>query len=148
MLQYIVWAKDKRKSKGEFKYTPTTYNEQMEESKVMGMSFGDIFSKYKMDLVNNVDTFGYEVLNVKGRKTKAGKNMAFVKVRDNKSVHDLVIFNDRYKDIKAHNVYIMKYGTTESLISPKLNWHRNRARKGSYFISSNFSLVSRSLHCL
>lgn len=108
MLQYIVWAKDKRKSKGEFKYTPTTYNEQMEESKVMGMSFGDIFSKYKMDLVNNVDIFGYEVLNVKGRKTKTGKNMAFVKVRDNKSVHDLVIFNDRYKDIKAHNVYIMK----------------------------------------
>lgn len=108
MLQYIVWAKDKRKSKGEFKYTPTTYNEQMEESKVMGMSFGDIFSKYKMDLVNNVDIFGYEVLNVKGRKTKTGKNMAFVKVRDNKAVHDLVIFNDRYKDIKAHNVYIMK----------------------------------------
>lgn len=108
MLQYIVWAKDKRKSKGEFKYTPTAYNEQMEESKVMGMSFGDIFSKYKMDLVNNVDIFGYEVLNVKGRKTKTGKNMAFVKVRDNKSVHDLVIFNDRYKDIKAHNVYIMK----------------------------------------
>lgn len=108
MLQYIVWAKDKRKSKGEFKYTPTTYNEQMEESKVLGMSFGDIFSKYKMDLVNNVDIFGYEVLNVKGRKTKTGKNMAFVKVRDNKSVHDLVIFNDRYKDIKAHNVYIMK----------------------------------------
>ena len=108
MLQYIVWAKDKRKSKGEFKYTPTAYNEQMEESKVLGMSFGDIFSKYKMDLVNNVDIFGYEVLNVKGRKTKTGKNMAFVKVRDNKSVHDLVIFNDRYKDIKAHNVYIMK----------------------------------------
>lgn len=80
----------------------------MEESKVLGMSFGDIFSKYKMDLVNNVDIFGYEVLNVKGRKTKTGKNMAFVKVRDNKSVHDLVIFNDRYKDIKAHNVYIMK----------------------------------------
>lgn len=108
MLQYIGWAKDKRKSKGEFKYTPTAYNEQMEESKVLGMSFGDIFSKYKMDLVNNVDIFGYEVLNVKGRKTKTGKNMAFVKVRDNKSVHDLVIFNDRYKDIKAHNVYIMK----------------------------------------
>ena len=108
MLQYIVWAKDKRKSNGEFKYTPTAYNEQMEESKVLGMSFGDIFSKYKMDLVNNVDIFGYEVLNVKGRKTKTGKNMAFVKVRDNKSVHDLVIFNDRYKDIKAHNVYIMK----------------------------------------
>lgn len=108
MLQYIVWAKDKRKSKGEFKYTPTAYNEQMEESKVLGMSFGDIFSKYKMDLVNNVDIFGYEVLNVRGRKTKTGKNMAFVKVRDNKSVHDLVIFNDRYKDIKAHNVYIMK----------------------------------------
>lgn len=108
MLQYIVWAKDKRKSKGEFKYTPTAYNEQMEESKVLGMSFGDIFSKYKMDLVNNVDIFGYEVLNVKGRKTKTGKNMAFVKVRDNNSVHDLVIFNDRYKDIKAHNVYIMK----------------------------------------
>lgn len=108
MLQYIVWAKDKRKSKGEFKYTPTAYNEQMEESKVLGMSFGDIFSKYKMDLVNNVDIFGYEVLNVKGRKTKTGKNMAFVKVRDNKAVHDLVIFNDRYKDIKAHNVYIMK----------------------------------------
>lgn len=108
MLQYIVWAKDKRKSKGEFKYTPTAYNEQIEESKVLGMSFGDIFSKYKMDLVNNVDIFGYEVLNVKGRKTKTGKNMAFVKVRDNKSVHDLVIFNDRYKDIKAHNVYIMK----------------------------------------
>ena len=108
MLQYIEWAKDKRKSKGEFKYTPTMYNEQMEESKVLGMSFGDIFSKYKMDLVNNADIFGYEVLNVKGRKTKGGKNMAFVKVRDNKSVHDLVIFNDRYKDIKAHNVYIMK----------------------------------------
>ncbi|MBM6701056.1 DNA polymerase III subunit alpha [Megasphaera elsdenii] len=108
MLQYIVWAKDKRKSKGEFKYTPTMYNEQMEESKVLGMSFGDIFSKYKMDLVNNVDIFGYEVLNVKGRKTKTGKNMAFVKVRDNNSVHDLVIFNDRYKDIKTHNVYIMK----------------------------------------
>lgn len=108
MLQYIVWAKDKRKSKGEFKYTPTEYNVQQEESKVIGMSFGNIFEKYKMDLVNNIDIFGYEVLNVKGRKTRTGKNMAFVKVRDNATVKDLVIFNDRYKDIKAHNVYLMK----------------------------------------
>lgn len=108
MLQYIVWAKDKRKSKGEFKYTPTEYNVQQEESKVIGMSFGNIFEKYKMDLVNNIDVFGYEVLSVKGRKTKTGKDMAFVKVRDNKVVKDLVIFNNRYKDIKAHNVYLMK----------------------------------------
>lgn len=108
MLQYIEWAKDKRKSKGVFKYTPTEYNEQLEESKVIGISFGDIFSKYKMDIVNNIDIFGYEVLNVKGRKTKTGKNMAFVKVRNNDTVKDLVIFNDRYKEIKAHGVYIMK----------------------------------------
>lgn len=108
MLQYIVWYKDKRKSKGEFKYTKTMYNEQEEESKVLGMSFGDIFEGYDMSLANNVTTFGYEVLNVKGRKTKTGKPMAFVKVRNNTSVKDLVIFNDKYKQIKAHKVYIMR----------------------------------------
>lgn len=108
MLQYIVWYKDKRKSKGEFKYTETMYNEQEEESKVLGMSFGDIFEGYDMSLANNVTTFGYEVLNVKGRKTKTGKPMAFVKVRNNTSVKDLVIFNDKYKQIKAHKVYIMR----------------------------------------
>lgn len=108
MLQYIIWAKDKRKSKGEFKYVPTNYNSQEEESKVLGMSFGDIFAEYDMSLVNNATIFGYEVLNVKGRKTKTGKAMAFVKARDNKTVHDLVIFNDRYKEIKPHKVYIMK----------------------------------------
>lgn len=108
MLQYIVWYKDKRKSKGGFKYTKTMYNEHEEESKVLGMSFGDIFEGYDMSLANNVTTFGYEVLNVKGRKTKTGKPMAFVKVRNNTSVKDLVIFNDKYKQIKAHKVYIMR----------------------------------------
>lgn len=108
MLQYIVWAKDKRKSKGEFKYVPGSYNEQEEESKVLGMSFGDIFEDYDMGMVDNATIFGFEVLNVKGRKTKTGKPMAFVKARDNNVVHDLVIFNERYREIKAHKVYIMK----------------------------------------
>lgn len=108
MLQYLVWAKDKRKSKGEFNYVPTEYNEQEEESKVLGISFGNIFQKYNMSIVNNVTVFGYEVLNIKARKTKTGKPMAFVKVRDNDYVKDLVIFNDKYKQLKAHKVYIMK----------------------------------------
>lgn len=108
MLQYIVWAKDKRKSKGVFKYTPTMYSEQEEESKVLGISFGNIFQNYNMSIVNHVTIFGYEVLNVKARKTKTGKPMAFVKVRDNDHVKDLVIFNDKYKNLKTHKVYIMK----------------------------------------
>lgn len=108
MLQYLVWAKDKRKSKGEFNYVPTEYNEQEEESKVLGISFGNIFQKYNMSIVNNVTVFGYEVLNIKARKTKTGNPMAFVKVRDNDYVKDLVIFNDKYKQLKAHKVYIMK----------------------------------------
>lgn len=108
MLQYLVWAKDKRKSKGDFNYVPTKYNEQEEESKVLGISFGNIFQKYNMSIVNNVTVFGYEVLNIKARKTKTGKPMAFVKVRDNDYVKDLVIFNDKYKQLKAHKVYIMK----------------------------------------
>lgn len=108
MLQYLLWAKDKRKSKGEFNYVPTEYNEQEEESKVLGISFGNIFQKYNMSIVNNVTVFGYEVLNIKARKTKTGKPMAFVKVRDNDYVKDLVIFNDKYKQLKAHKVYIMK----------------------------------------
>lgn len=108
MLQYLVWAKDKRKSKGDFNYVPTEYNEQEEESKVLGISFGNIFQKYNMSIVNNVTVFGYEVLNIKARKTKTGKPMAFVKVRDNDYVKDLVIFNDKYKQFKAHKVYIMK----------------------------------------
>lgn len=108
MLQYLVWTKDKRKSKGDFNYVPTEYNEQEEESKVLGISFGDIFQKYNMSIVNNATVFGYEVLNIKARKTKTGKPMAFVKVRDNDYVKDLVIFNDKYKQLKAHKVYIMK----------------------------------------
>lgn len=108
MLQYLLWVKDKRKSKGEFNYVPTEYNEQEEESKVLGISFGNIFQKYNMSIVNNVTVFGYEVLNIKARKTKTGKPMAFVKVRDNDYVKDLVIFNDKYKQLKAHKVYIMK----------------------------------------
>lgn len=108
MLQYLLWAKDKRKSKGDFNYVPTEYNEQEEESKVLGISFGNIFQKYNMSIVNNVTVFGYEVLNIKARKTKTGKPMAFVKVRDNDYVKDLVIFNDKYKQLKAHKVYIMK----------------------------------------
>ena len=108
MLQFIEWAKDKRKSKGLFKYTQGSYNEQEEESKVLGVSFGNIFQNYNMSLVNNVTIFGYEVLDVKARKTKTGKPMAFVKVRDNDYVKDLVIFNDKYKQFEKHKVYIMK----------------------------------------
>ena len=113
MIQYISWAKDKRKSKGEFKYIPTGYNNAEEESKVLGVSFEDIFEPYDTSLANNVTTFCYEVLDVKGRKTKTGKPMAFIKVRDNKQVRDLVIFSDKYKEIKKHEVYTMRVIQTQ-----------------------------------
>lgn len=115
MLQYITWAKDKRKSKGEFKYTEKPYNEQEEQSKVLGISFGNVFQYYNMDMVDNVSLFGFEILNVKGRKTKTGKPMAFVKARDNNSIHDLVVFNDSYKDLKTHKVYIIKLRKSQIL---------------------------------
>ena len=115
MLQYIIWAKDKRKSKGEFKYTEKPYNEQEEQSKVLGISFGNVFQDYNMDMVDNVSLFGFEILNVKGRKTKTGKPMAFVKARDNNSIHDLVVFNDSYKDLKTHKVYIIKLRKSQIL---------------------------------
>ena len=115
MLQYITWAKDKRKSKGEFKYTEKPYNEQEEQSKVLGISFGNVFQDYNMDMVDNVSLFGFEILNVKGRKTKTGKPMAFVKARDNNSIHDLVVFNDSYKDLKTHKVYIIKLRKSQIL---------------------------------
>lgn len=108
MIQYVTWFKDKRKSKPPFKYTETMYNKAEEEAKVIGMSFCDIFEDFEMKAVNNVTVFGYEVLEVKGRKTRNGKPMAFVKVRDNREVRDLVIFNQRYKELKAHKVYEMK----------------------------------------
>ena len=108
MIQYVSWFKDKRKSKPPFKYTETMYNKAEEEAKVIGMSFCDMFEDFEMNAVNNVTIFGYEVLEVKGRKTRNGKPMAFVKVRDNKEVRDLVIFNQRYKELKAHRVYEMK----------------------------------------
>ena len=113
MIQYISWAKDKRKSKGEFKYSPTGYNNAEEESKVLGVSFEDIFEPYDTSLANNVTTFCYEVLDIKGRKTRTGKPMAFIKVRDNKQVRDLVIFSDKYKEIKKHEVYTMRVIQTQ-----------------------------------
>jgi DNA polymerase-3 subunit alpha len=108
MLQYIDWMKDKRKSKGEFTYVPTRYDDDMEQSKVIGVSFGDVLSKYDLSIVDGISTFGVEVLEVKGRKTKTGKPMAFVKVKDSKFVKDFVIFSADYKYIKTHKVYIMR----------------------------------------
>lgn len=113
MIQYVAWAKDKRKSKPPFEYVPTDYNEQQEESKVLGVSFGDIFKHYDLSITNHQNIVGYEVVEVKARKTRAGKPMAFVKVRDNWSVTDLVIFNDEYKKIKKNKVYIFKLRKTQ-----------------------------------
>lgn len=108
MIQYVSWAKDKRKSKGEFQYIPTDYDDKTEESKVIGVSFGDLFEDYNTSLVDNVRIFAYEVLEVKGRKTKTGKPMAFVKVRNNTKVDNLVIFNGDYKKLSVHKVYIFR----------------------------------------
>lgn len=108
MIQYVSWAKDKRKSKGEFQYIPTDYDNKTEESKVIGVSFGDLFEDYNTSLVDNVRIFAYEVLEVKGRKTKTGKPMAFVKVRNNTKVDNLVIFNGDYKKLSVHKVYIFR----------------------------------------
>jgi DNA polymerase III alpha subunit len=115
MLQYIDWSKNPRKSKGEFKYNPTNYNNAENESSVIGVPFEDIFSEYDMSMVNNISLLGFEVLQVKGRKTKTGKQMAFVKVRDRYGVSDMVIFNKRYKELKSHKVYIMKIRGTQIL---------------------------------
>lgn len=79
------------------------------------MPFEDIFSEYDMSMVNNISLLGFEVLQVKGRKTKTGKQMAFVKVRDRYGVSDMVIFNKRYKELKSHKVYIMKIRGTQIL---------------------------------
>ena len=108
MIQYVSWAKDKRKSKGDFQYIPTDYDDKTEESKVIGVSFGDLFEDYNTSLVDNVRIFAYEVLEVKGRKTKIGKPMAFVKVRNNTKVDNLVIFNGDYKKLSVHKVYIFR----------------------------------------
>lgn len=108
MLQYIVWVKDKRKSRPPFSYSKLEYNDKEEQAGVLGISFGDIFSEYNTSIVDNVRVFIYEVIEVKARKTKTGKPMAFVKVRDNNKVESLVIFNSNFKELIPHKVYIMK----------------------------------------
>lgn len=108
MLQYIVWAKDKRKSRPPFSYSKLEYNDKEEQAGALGISFGDIFSEYNTSIVDNVRVFIYEVIEVRARKTKTGKPMAFVKVRDNNKVESLVIFNSNFKELIPHKVYIMK----------------------------------------
>ena len=116
MLQYIVWYKDKRKSKGEFKYTENPYNKASMEASVMGITVAnDIFDGYDTSMVNNFNTFILQIVSVKKTKTKKGKDMAFVKVRDNREIRDLVIFNDTFKNLQKDNVYIVKTRGTQIL---------------------------------
>lgn len=116
MLQYIVWYKDKRKSKGEFKYTEKPYNKASMEASVMGITVAnDIFDGYDTSMVNNFNTFILQIVSVKKTKTKKGKDMAFVKVRDNREIRDLVIFNDTFKNLQKDNVYIVKTRGTQIL---------------------------------
>ena len=113
LFEYVEWLKDKRKSKGEFKFT----GEEGEsygtlEFNTIGYSFTDIFSEYDLGMVDGVRNFAVMVSKVKAHKTRKGKPMAFVKGLTQTGVSELVIFDKDFTQLEKGKVYIMRLDGT------------------------------------
>jgi DNA polymerase-3 subunit alpha len=108
MIQYVSWFKNKRKSKGEFKYSPTNYDEIKEQTNVIGIALADIFKGYDKSLVNYSSIFIVQTLEIKHTKTKKGKPMCFVKARDERELLNFVMFNKKQNDLDVNKVYLLK----------------------------------------
>jgi DNA polymerase III subunit alpha len=108
MIQYVSWKKDKRKSKGEFKYIPTDYEMAKEETEVLGLSLHDIFSDYDISLANNYSIYAVQILSIKKTKTKSGKQMCFVKARNQKESCKYVCFMNTMNELQENKVYLIK----------------------------------------
>lgn len=108
MLQYVVWAKNKKKSKGKFKYTKSMYNDIMGQTEVLGIAIGDIFDGYDKTMVNHSSIFMVQTISIKKTKTKKGKPMLFVKTRDDKQILNFVMFNKKQNDLDVNKVYLLK----------------------------------------
>lgn len=112
LLELVDWAKDKRKSKGEFKYsgeTGPTYGEM--EFSVMGYSFTDVFKDYDSSMERDNVKLAV-IANVKAHKTRKGKPMAFVKTITKDGVKELVIFDKDFSKLEKGVVYWLKLDGT------------------------------------
>ena len=112
-LEYIDWLKDKRKSKGEFKFTEEatdTYGQM--EFATLGYSFTDIFKDYDTGLADDVKNFAALILNVKAHKTRKGKPMAFVRALTRKGVQEWVVFDKDFSQLEKGHVYIARLDGT------------------------------------
>lgn len=113
LLEYVDWAKDKRKSKPQFQFSgeEKLSNSRMEIQSI-GYSFENIFAKYDISITDNINKFAVEILDVSPRKTKKGKPMAFIKARTMTDMMNLVIFNSKYKELEKGEVYIVRLKDT------------------------------------
>lgn len=113
LLEYIDYVKDKRKSKGEFKYAGV-YNEtstQMELDSI-GYSFSVPSNDYDTSICDNVSTYLVIVTKKKAHKTKSGKPMHFIGGIVNNTPKELVIFDNKGTGIEVGKAYIMRLNGT------------------------------------
>ena len=114
LLEYVDWLKDKRKSKGEFKYSGEEVDSYGEmEYNVLRYTFTDIFQEYDTDIVDGNTNVIAIVTKVKPHKTKKGKPMAFVEIyTSTKGAIKAVMFEPKFEVLKKGKVYIMQMEDT------------------------------------
>lgn len=114
LLEYVDWLKDKRKSKGEFKYSgkeEQSYGEM--EYDVLRYTFTDIFDEYDTGIVDGNTNVIALVTKTKAHRTKKGKPMAFVEIyTPSKGAIKAVMFEPKFEELKKGQVYIMKMEDT------------------------------------
>lgn len=113
LLHYIAWAKDSRKSKPPFEYTPD--EDRQSDGEMELESIGFAFSagdSYICDMCNGTNIFLVNVTKKKPYKTKKGKPMFFVTGLINGMVKELVCFDKKGEFIEVGTAYIIKLDGT------------------------------------
>lgn len=109
-IQYIQWLKDKRKSKGEYKFDPNHKDNMSKgemELKSLGYTFNSIFDEYDTSIcVGNV--VPAIILSVTARKTKHGKPYAFITAQTNTGVEKLVTFDVDFTKLTKGTVHALR----------------------------------------
>lgn len=109
-IQYVQWLKDKRKSKGEYKFDANSKDNLSKgamELKALGYTFNSIFDEYDTSIcVGNV--VPAIILSVTARKTKHGKPYAFITAQTNSGVEKLVTFDVDFTKLTKGTVHALR----------------------------------------
>ena len=87
------------------------------ELEVMDFTFYDVLNDYDLSACDYYsDLIGGVVEKIKPWQTAKGKPMAFVKVRTNYGISELVVFNESYQNMKEGGVFLFKVNQTRPTI--------------------------------